>query len=245
MIQKFSLKKVTIFLLFSVFSNLSFATPINNTDSTTNYSGCSIGLNFYSLVHLPYLSIDYKVNKKFAISLEAKPRIIPYKQSRGYSSDSFFSRRVWENFNLKGVQGGLILHRLAKDTKKWNFCPAIEYAYSYKYGRYFYIDITDGNNGVDIARHTSGAYYEFFSRSTHSLNALVFYGKEKFKIYLGVGIAYNTERERGYSYWKITTYEGSEDSIYPLVKKSSYYSPVFKFGLKFPIFSFPNKNIKK
>ena len=207
-------------------------------DSISSKKRFNIGVNISSLIHLPFLSVDFGLTPRLGLTVEAKPLLFPYKLSKAYKSDFIVSKRVWENYNLKGLRSSLILHWIKPDVNKKHFTPAIELAYSYQHRKNFYIEESNRITFDKIdGMNTEIKYYEVFSRSKVAVNFLINYGKEKFKIYMGVGIAGSVEYGRGYLYEQIAHIHDNSSSYSPFIGTDISFSPVFRIGTRFSILS--------
>ncbi len=230
----------TILILLLIFE--SFNSYSKETDSLKTMSAFNVGLNFNCLLHLPFLSIEYRINDKYTIALEGRPQNIFKKREPGkwieYADNSTnFSRIIWEDSKMKGFTSNLVFHFLGRKEKKIDLSHAIEFAYSYKYLDYYRL--------TSLTKPSS--YYFLYSKYSFSLNYLLSYNIPIFRFYIGGGISYYRDYHRGYNTGseriKIFDYTDSNirHIIQPDVGINKYLYPTFRLGVRMSINDAINK----
>jgi hypothetical protein len=216
----FTRRAFTFVLLIVLTNNLLEAAT---QDSIGYKKRFNIGVSVNSLIHFPYLSVDYRLNERLGLTLEAKPRVILFETTLfdgGFLESSLLSR----NYKMKGFHTNVQLMFLNSSERKWSLTPAIELSYAYKYLR---------------EERISSWYYDFYSISTTSLNAMLFYGKESFRLYLGLGVAYHYGFQSGYTkVWhrdEIYGYINDWYSIYQIYETFNAFDLSYRVGFRFRI----------
>ena len=191
-------------------------------DSTSISKRFDVGLSVSSLIHLPYFSVDYKINDQLGLTLEAKPKVVLFETDL-LEDLSFGSDLLELDFKTKGFYTNLQLRFLHPAERKWSFTPAIELSYVYKYLR---------EEGV------SDRHYDFYGHSRTSFNAIIFYGNKSFRFFLAFGLAYQREYMRGYEKNWVKDYSGYFNSWYqvvPIHKSFNDFDANARIGFRFSV----------
>ncbi len=234
--MKQELKTIVLLFLMSLIVSLSVVAQGELKENKR----FSFGLNVNSILQLPRISFDYKFSEQYALTVEAKPRLNLIKWGQGFNAANFYNEKVWDTYQLKGFHSNIIIRRISPNLKQWHISPAIEYLYSYKYGKSFYPKIfsktfypeTYNNKRIHLSAH----YYDFYTRSTHSLSIIAFVEKGSLRIYTGVGLSYIEEYEMGYS--RTATITRISNEIDTFLGENTFISLYLQMGVRINIFSF-------
>ena len=223
------MKVFTVLFLSILLSATSCFAQQQEGSKDEKFHHFNLGLNFSRLSPLPYLSMNYQMNKRLGFTGEIKPVFL------------LSNRLGWEIFDdvtghnsgklkYNGFLTNFIVHFTFYRYRKINFSAGGEFSFQQIFEKNYTV-VYKGQNLCD-PHEVISTYIDI--RTRYGFIPLIFIGDSFIKFFAGYGIARFDLYDRGYSYTK--PYSGSgEKYIYPFKSSSSYREGVFKCGVRIGI----------